>query len=838
MKKCKCKKKRNKAHLYGWGGQSKVVAKEAFSAGNLGGSIGSIVSGATSMAGDMVNLYKDNSQLQGLEKEQDLLRQTQQQANNLEDATSYDDLLNQWSSYNPMSTNYTGSDFTQSAGQYAHSIGTGTLSAIGTGASTGASIGGPWGGLVGGAAGLIGGLASGISGMINGKNKAKREAALLNSQAAQANEDAVNNMSRAADAIADKNYDLMAQNIMAGGGKIYIKPKNRGKFTALKEKTGKSSTWYKEHGTPSQKKMATFALNAKKWKHGDGGYNNTDANMVDLVNRVNQSDADFVTRLLDPNRKYIKDWESDSIATHKLGAEYDENMIPFIYPNVQNINDSLVDYTRPPYRRRYGQEQAIFRGDTVQMNTLEDAVRFTENYKDYYPKFIYKKATGGMLNTNNVTQINNGGTHEQSPLEGVPMGIAPDGIPNLVEEGEVIYNDYVYSNRIDVPKEFKKQYKLRGNTFAEAAKYAQKESEERPNDPISKQGLNDIMNKLSNEQERIKQERQARKLKRQLNKMPVEDQLALLQGAQGQSQQFAMGGRKYDTGSLLFTDPLLWKDSPYKPKPKPYNFAEPYKNDFTIHIPQASIQTDKAVDKERYLDTSLRYMPALGSAIGYLNNAIQGPDYTNADAIDAAAQRLGRERVEFSPLNNYLQYNPLDRNYQLNELRAQAAAANNAILNQNSNAGAATAGILANTYNTQRNIGSALMQMDQYNDAQKEKVATFNRATDQYNATELMRAAQANAEMNRARDLNILNANMKAAEIREGADTGFNAAKSASLTGLFNNLGAIGRDNFAANQANFASELYEGDTQGKGRYEPTRTSACGGKLKRRKRRSK
>lgn len=56
------------------------------------------------------------------------------------------------------------------------------------------------------------------------------------------------------------------------GGRIYIKPENRGKFTALKERTGHSATWFKEHGTPSQKKMATFALNSKHWNHGDGGF--------------------------------------------------------------------------------------------------------------------------------------------------------------------------------------------------------------------------------------------------------------------------------------------------------------------------------------------------------------------------------------------------------------------------------------------------------------------------------------------------------------------------------------------------------------------------------------
>lgn len=56
------------------------------------------------------------------------------------------------------------------------------------------------------------------------------------------------------------------------GGKIHIKPENRGKFTALKKRTGHSASWFKAHGTPAQKKMAVFALNAKKWKHDEGGF--------------------------------------------------------------------------------------------------------------------------------------------------------------------------------------------------------------------------------------------------------------------------------------------------------------------------------------------------------------------------------------------------------------------------------------------------------------------------------------------------------------------------------------------------------------------------------------
>ena len=62
-------------------------------------------------------------------------------------------------------------------------------------------------------------------------------------------------------------------NSNANGGKIHIKPENRGKFTALKKRTGHSATWFKQHGTPAQQKLATFALNSRHWnKHALGGY--------------------------------------------------------------------------------------------------------------------------------------------------------------------------------------------------------------------------------------------------------------------------------------------------------------------------------------------------------------------------------------------------------------------------------------------------------------------------------------------------------------------------------------------------------------------------------------
>lgn len=127
-----------------------------------------------------------------------------------------------------------------------------------------------------------------------------------------------------------------------------------------------------------------------------------------------------------------------------------------------------------------------------------------------------RKAFGGWNNThggdfyNGVTQINSGGLHSTNPLEGVPMGVDQEGVSNLVEEGEVIFNDYVFSNRLKVPKAVRNKYKLRGNkslTFADAALQMSKESEERPNDPISKNGLEALLGELAYTQEGIREKK-------------------------------------------------------------------------------------------------------------------------------------------------------------------------------------------------------------------------------------------------------------------------------------------------------------------------------------------
>lgn len=108
-----------------------------------------------------------------------------------------------------------------------------------------------------------------------------------------------------------------------------------------------------------------------------------------------------------------------------------------------------------------------------------------------------------------------------------------------MEEGEVIWNDYVFSNRIEVPKEVKDMFKIRGKqklTFADVAKRLENESKERPNDPISKAGMDDNMNTLAEAQETVKKQRQAEQAKAEFEAMTPEEQLAVMQNLKAQQQ--------------------------------------------------------------------------------------------------------------------------------------------------------------------------------------------------------------------------------------------------------------------------------------------------------------
>ena len=164
-------------------------------------------------------------------------------------------------------------------------------------------------------------------------------------------------------------------------------------------------------------------------------------------------------------------------------------------------------------------------------------------------------AFGGELGTNGtdfkngLLQVNEGGSHEENPLGGVPMGVDNEGVPNMVQEGETVFNNYVFSNLLEVPefmgKELglgslaKKKKKGKGMSFAEASIKLAKESEQRPNDPLSQAGLQASLSKLAEVQEAERMKKDAQEY--------------------NEANAFARGGRMqnvYRKGSRLFMNPM------------------------------------------------------------------------------------------------------------------------------------------------------------------------------------------------------------------------------------------------------------------------------------------
>lgn len=117
----------------------------------------------------------------------------------------------------------------------------------------------------------------------------------------------------------------------------------------------------------------------------------------EVLDLVNNSKADFVSRLADGNRLTIPDWKNkDNIATHKLSYAKDGDRW-VIYPNVQNIDGKLYDFSDPQYGLDKGWaalDSALYSGDYVEVPSEADAIWFTESYKRHYPGFNKYKDGG------------------------------------------------------------------------------------------------------------------------------------------------------------------------------------------------------------------------------------------------------------------------------------------------------------------------------------------------------------------------------------------------------------------------------------------------------------
>ena len=353
--------------------------------------------------------------------------------------------------------------------------------------------------------------------------------------------------------------------------------------------------------------------------------------------------------------------------------------------------------------------------------------------------------------------INEGGSHESNPNEGIQLGTDEQGNPNLVEQGEVVYKDYVFSNRLHLTEEeLKKNFlptSLKNTTFAYAAEQIGKNLIETPTDNLERNKVESFLQRLANIQEA------------QRAKM----------GKQG-TQQMAYGGNKYSGEEELF-DNLDELKITAKKKP----------------LTKLTELGKQAFDTASGINTM--YAPIIANTALGIASMFQKPDYTNAELLEREARNIPNNTVSPTYLNDYLTYRPLDRNYYLNQLKGQAGATRNAIMNSGSNAGNIMANLLAADYNAQNAVANSLMQMDQYNNQQRQAVREFNRGTNQYNAQSAMQANQANAQLalERSKLQNTLLS--QAAQYREGADTALMQARTKAIQDIGTQLGQLGKQN-------------------------------------------
>lgn len=739
-----------------WGQQSPGQFSNAFKRENLGSSIGSI-GGAI---GGMAQTGISNAQIadtSGIES------QIEAQKNMTTGASSNEDLLSEWGSWTKVKDDYTWKDVR--GGNTGQRL-TGTLGAAGQGAAAGASVGGPIGAIVGGVAGL----GSAIGGWLGGNRKAKRKARRLNREAREANERALSSFETRANTIdAQNDFNILA-NFSAYGGPL---------------ESGSGAIGYEF----------------------DNRYLNNQEMSAIAKQRLTSLPNSF--QALPEMNTYNAFAEGGGLSREK---NYGSKKKP--YPSVPS-----GDFAGP--HRSYPIPTKADARDALRLAGLHGNKSVRRKVLAKYPSL---KAFGGWLNTqggdftNGVTFIDEGGSHEENPYQGIQIGVDPEGAPNLVEQGEVVYDDYVFSDRMEIPDDIRKEYKLRGKTFAKAAKSAQRESEERPNDPLSTKGLQAAMERIAEAQEEVRNRKRIKNIK---------------------SNRFDKGGPI--NPAPIFTNPYLENSE----LPDEIGGFTAYGTTFG-NAPMTKEELNnfeknrrdymKSLDNEergRKRQTWTRYAPIIGSGLASLSDLFSKPDYGSADMIGGVD--LGAEAVGYAPIGNYLSYRPLDRDFYINKMNQQAAATRRAL--QNTSGGNrlnAQAGILAADYNYGQSIGDLARQAEEYNQQLRERVEAFNRGTNMFNTETGLKASMFNAESRNAAKRARLGQATTAAQMRQAIKDQDAARRSANITNFLQGLGDMGWENEQANWLDTLAKSGVLKMNTRGEYTGGTKRAKGGKVRTKK----
>ena len=87
-------------------------------------------------------------------------------------------------------------------------------------------------------------------------------------------------------------------------------------------------------------------------------------------------DKPFVKRVLKPDNKYVE--VEGMKATHLMAAEIDENGNAWAFPTlVKDENGELIKFDDSFEAMEYNKKK----GNAIQFKSIEDAVKFTQDYK-------------------------------------------------------------------------------------------------------------------------------------------------------------------------------------------------------------------------------------------------------------------------------------------------------------------------------------------------------------------------------------------------------------------------------------------------------------------------
>ena len=369
-------------------------------------------------------------------------------------------------------------------------------------------------------------------------------------------------------------------------------------------------------------------------------------------------------------------------------------------------------------------------------------------------------AFGGWVGTHGgdyptgFSEFNSGGSHETNANGGIPQGIGPNGNPNLVEEGETKWDDYVFSQRLKVPKGFGKAYDLGRvdkKSYADASKKLSKESEERPFDPISTRGRDAMLGRLQQAQEAQKY---IDKADEAMNEIFDINELGDILYAEGggihikpsKRGTFTAAAKKHGKGVQEFARQVLANKENYSSAMvKKANFA---RNASKWHdsggwieqkVPFTSILGNDMPDLAQASKEALSYDRPTAkrpkrdwSQLGLFAPALTNIGLAISDAF-STPEEVSYSQMDLSPYmtRRRLPYEPIDREYMANKYRAQAnAAARNIINTSAGNPASARAALVAHNYNALNALGDMYIKSDEINRQRKKESIMFDAEQD------------------------------------------------------------------------------------------------------------